>query len=653
MKSLICIVVLLINHMGLSQVVINELDSDTPSIDTLEFVELKSNTPNFSLDHYVLVFFNGSSNGMNTSYHVIDLGGYKTDLNGLLLIGSNTVSPLPQLIIDENTIQNGADAVAIYRADATNFELETTVAYVDETLIDVLLYQTNDSDGAGLISIFSAFNPNIQIVNEGPPNNTHSIQRNSDGSYTVTTPTPRQLNDGSGIVSNGITISVSQNQFVEGAVFEISFTTEQPVTTVLNFEIGLNNNSFNASDYTGNTFLSIPVGQNSTTTTIALIDDASDEGDEVLKISYRTIPPEYLILNSNLQIRVIDNDFTRANFGTPLHPTYQTVGSTQPYGFYNTLDGLSEIHLKQALQNIIANPNLVRAQTYADIIAILKQADQHPENSNQVWLLYTEQGRAKLDFQTTSNNLGTWNREHLFPRSLAGYNSIEADEIPDGKAIYWTTHADSLRHGNSDAHAIRAADGPENSSRKNQFYGQYNGPDGNTGSFYGDVARSVFYLAIRYNGLRIINGFSGMTGEMGDLETLLSWHHKDPPDDFEMHRNNIIYSWQFNRNPFVDLPELVEYIWGNKQDEVWNTPLPIHTSTLEQIQVSPNPTVGELHINGYNGVATLDVFSVAGQQLGNYQVTSSESIKINLKPGMYILKIKVNTALAFRKIIVL
>src|SRR5690606_39512851 len=86
-------------------------------------------------------------------------------------------------------------------------------------------------------------------------------------------------------------------------------------------------------------------------------------------------------------------------------PIYVT--STQPIDYYNSLDGLSDVVLRQALQDIVADPNVVRAQTYADVIDILKEADQNPENSNQVWLVYLEQGRPKLDFQATSVNTGT------------------------------------------------------------------------------------------------------------------------------------------------------------------------------------------------------------------------------------------------------
>ena len=56
-------------------------------------------------------------------------------------------------------------------------------------------------------------------------------------------------------------------------------------------------------------------------------------------------------------------------------------------------------------------------------------------------------------------------------------------------------------------------------------------------------------------------------------QTLLSWHELDPADDFEMNRNNIIYSWQMNRNPFIDLPDLVDYVYGPLQNTPYQLPL--------------------------------------------------------------------------------
>ena len=135
MKKIITILSLFIVSISYSQaVVINELDCDTPGIDYGEFVELKSATPNFALDGYVLVFFNGSSSGDDRSYFALDLDGAVTDVNGLLLIGSDTVTPYPQVFIGENLIQNGADAIAIYQANDYDFPegtLATTTNLVD------------------------------------------------------------------------------------------------------------------------------------------------------------------------------------------------------------------------------------------------------------------------------------------------------------------------------------------------------------------------------------------------------------------------------------------------------------------------------------------------------------------------------------------
>ena len=155
----------LLSQFITAQIVINELDCDSPSTDDKEFVELKSTTPNFALDGYVVVFFNGSTNGGNTSYLAIDLDGYSTDINGLLLIGSTTVSPFPQLIIAPNLIQNGADAVAIYQADDTDFPDETLANQTN--LIDALMYDTSDADDTDLMALLGE---TVQI-NEGENGN--------------------------------------------------------------------------------------------------------------------------------------------------------------------------------------------------------------------------------------------------------------------------------------------------------------------------------------------------------------------------------------------------------------------------------------------------------------------------------------------------
>lgn len=638
---------LLISPYLTAQIVINELDCDTVGVDTQEFIELKSDTPYFSLDGYVVVLFNGSTAGANSSYYTIDLDGYVTDINGLLLIGSNNVSPVPQLLIPVSVIQNGADAIAIYQASASDFP-EGTLATTDN-LIDALLYDTNDADDTDMMVLLGL----TEQINEGENGNqtTESIQLDTDGSYFVATPTPRQLNDGSGVVLNGVSISLSQEQYNEGESFDIQFTTEQTLTEALTLNFTLVNGSFDTTDYTGTTSAVIPIGQNSVNATINLVDDTDDEGDEVMLINLASLPEEYLILNNNIEIRIVDNDFQVAAWGIPTNPTFGMVESTQASNYYASLDGLADENLRQALQDIIANPSVVRAQTYADIVTILKQADQNPANSNQVWLVYTEQGRAKLDFQNSSNSQGKWNREHCFPRSRAGYYSIEADDYADGVNTYWTTNADSLRHGNSDAHALRAADGPENSARGNLHYGQYIGSSGNLGSFKGDVARSVLYLEIRYNGLEIVNGYPEVQGQLGDLATLLDWHRNDPPDDYEMNRNNIVYTWQFNRNPFIDYPDLVEYIWGTQVGNIWHQPSSIEKLNTKNIVISPNPTAHALTITGIKESFILEIFTVEGQLIASKEGKGQVTFNLNLNSGIYYAKISVSTNSIIKKFI--
>lgn len=643
------LIMLLLSQLALSQVVvINEIDCDTPGTDTGEFIELKSATPNFTLDGYVLVLFNGSTSGNDSSYFALDLDGQVTDVNGLLLIGGSTVSPVPQLLIGSNVIQNGADAVAIYQANSFDFPQGTQATTTD--LVDAIVYDTGEADDVGLLGLLGL----TTQISEGGNNNTNSIQRNeTDGTYYTATPTPRQLNDGSGVVLNGISINVAQDQYNEGDTFTIEFTTELAVSSNLDLTFSLDNGTFDTADFTGNTTVTIPTGQSSVSTMITLVDDTLDEGDEELIINLvDNVAIEYIFLNNNVLVRAVDDDFTVAPFGTPLNPTFGTVASTAPNGYYDSMDGLADAALQNAMQAIIADVNTVKAQTYADVYDMLREADQNPANSNQVWLVYTEQGRAKLDQQAGSNNTGTWNREHTFPRSLAGYGSIEADDVADGRDVFWITRADSLRHGNSDGHALRASDGPENSSRGNQHYGQYTGPTGTAGSFRGDVARSVLFLAVRYNGLSIENGFPSTQGQLGDLATLLDWHRNDPPDDFEMNRNNVIYTWQFNRNPFIDHPELVEHIWGNQTGIAWAQPLSNEEFTIETIKIYPNPTKNHINIVGIKEEASLEIISLDGRKLLVKPISGITKINLNLTSGIYLARIESQGKVTTKKIVI-
>ena len=611
-----------------SQLFINEIDSDTDSLDQLEFIEIKSESPNFSLDGYIIVLFNGSSNGSDSSYLAIDLNGFQTDLNGLFLIGNNNVSPSAQIIVPNNSIQNGADAVAIYQAPLSDFPNSTLATTTN--LVDALVYDTSDSDDENLMQLLGV---NIQInENENGNKDFESIQRSNNGSYFVDTPTPREVNEGSGVFLNGINFSFDQDFYNEGDQIQINFTTEEALQESITIFFNLEYQNFDSNDYSDIDNVTIQSGEDSASVLIDIIDDEIDEGDEDLMLSLDFQNENFILLNNNQIIRVNDNDFIIADYGTPINPTYANVNNLFSENYYSNLNGLAGEDLIIALKEIISNPELVRAHSYSDIKEILKQADVNPENSNQVWLVYTEQARSKIDFQTTSSNIGKWNREHTFPRSRGGFNNISADSNADGIDQYWQTSIDSLRHANSDAHGIRASDGPENSSRGNKHYGDYNGPTGNLNSFKGDVARSVLFLSLRYNGLDIVDGFPDTVGQLGDLQTILSWNELDPVDDFEKNRNNVIYNWQNNRNPLIDLPEIVNYIWGENYGEVWFDNLNISVNQ-NGFEFYPNPTNGNISFNSY--LDKVEIYSLNGQKLLSFK--NINMLEINLEKGLYLI----------------
>ena len=653
-KKLLCLSGLLFGlSVNAQQFVINEIDSDQASIDTTEFVEIKSQQPFASLDGYVLAFVNGSTSSTSglRIYYSIDLTGLTTDANGLVVIGNVGVSPAVSYVIPNSTIQNGPDVVAIYQGSISDFEEDTPASPVG--LIHGIGHGNTSTPATQLMQILGI--TTYAYENQNSAQLTHSISRNNDGTYSVGLPTPGALNDGTGIVFNGVTITVDNTDKNEGTTFPITFTTQQPVTADLNFTYSLTNWSFNTDDYTADLNVTIPAGQTSVTKNIQILSDGLAEGDETLRVKFGALPSGFIRMNDIIYINIIDGDFVVSNFGTPLNPTYGQVTPTYPEDYYNSLNGLAGDALKQGIQNIIANPSLVRKHTYGDAVEILKAADQNPLNSNDVWLLYSETPRAKNLYQTTSINTGFWNREHIFPQSTGGFANGTLD-TPDGINIWEPTNADDIAAGHSDAHHLRAEDGGVNSSRGNKNYGtatgMYNGPANNQGSWKGDVARSLFYMAIRYNILDLENGDTSTDYRMGDLATLLTWNNLDPADDFEMNRNNYIQTWQYNRNPFIDMPALASYIWGENAGEVWNGLLSNDDFTNINFVMYPNPTENEFMISGLENDAHVVVYNMIGQKVAEHNFYQTVTIPVTFQSGVYLVKVTSNDKVKTQKLIV-
>ncbi|WP_281658724.1 endonuclease [Halobacillus sp. Cin3] len=223
--------------------------------------------------------------------------------------------------------------------------------------------------------------------------------------------------------------------------------------------------------------------------------------------------------------------------------------------YYSSADGLMGDALKQELHNVIDDHTEL---TYSDVWDALRHTDEDPNNTGNVLLLYTGNSISKYE---NGGYVDEWNREHVWAKSHGDFGT---------------------RMGaGTDIHHLRPTDVSVNSARSNLDFDNggsayADAPDTYSDSdsweprdeVKGDVARMIFYMAVRYEGdqgeldLEIAD-YTGTSGPyLGKLSTLKQWHESDPVDSFERNRNEIIFSdYQGNRNPFIDHPEYVEQIW--------------------------------------------------------------------------------------------
>lgn len=230
----------------------------------------------------------------------------------------------------------------------------------------------------------------------------------------------------------------------------------------------------------------------------------------------------------------------------------------QPTGYYNGIEGKTGEELKTALHNIIKGHI---EYSYSAVKDILKQSDEDPANSSNIILVYTGRSLDKASF-ASNNEPDNWNREHIWAKSHGGFGTD--------------------RGAGTDAHHLKPVDASVNSARSYKDFDNGGTPHSeatgcNTDNdsweprdeVKGDVARMILYMAVRYEGtdgeldLEAVDQVSTFPNpKHGKLSVLLEWNEQDPPDAFERHRNQVIFEWQKNRNPFIDNPELVNLIWG-------------------------------------------------------------------------------------------
>ena len=295
-----------------------------------------------------------------------------------------------------------------------------------------------------------------------------------------------------------------------------------------------------------------------------------------------------------------------------------------PSDYYDNALNKSDQALLTALYNIITSHTNIG---YDNLWSAYADTDTDPQG-------YYIDMYSTYDKYTYSNKCGSYsaigdciNREHSIPKSWWG----------SGKQAQY-----------SDIFNIVPTDGYVNNQRSNYPYGVCeggtrltNGPyvakgrkgasthSGYTGivfepddEYKGDFARAYFYMATCYND--VISGWTQANGSVffaGNsypvftayaIDLLMEWHRLDPVSEKETIRNCYAHSWQDNRNPFIDHPELAEHIWGNKQGIAWtgSGDTPTDTPVLTQPASGENINVGTIALDGSSVSKTITVKGV-------------------------------------------
>ncbi len=247
-----------------------------------------------------------------------------------------------------------------------------------------------------------------------------------------------------------------------------------------------------------------------------------------------------------------------------------------------------------------------------------------------------EEGRIK---EWGDHNATGTNREHVWCQSR-GFKASSGAEGPAGTDVHHLISGDGRvnqsYHNNSPyGYVDKTSSKTKNAgSDKPYLEGNLLGPqlhahaDDVTNMVFepqdsdkGDIARALFYMAACYNnfsGNETITQFNpnlllvdyatsdGAAEEssashpvtMGILSDLLEWHKLDPVDEYEIHRNNLIYkNFQHNRNPFIDFPEWVDMIWGENASNLSANPATDKIASGQKGPITVTPSTLEFNLD--------------------------------------------------------
>jgi len=331
-----------------------------------------------------------------------------------------------------------------------------------------------------------------------------------------------------------------------------------------------------------------------------------------------------------------------------------------PAGYYQRLDGKRKEELKTAAFQTIRPHTVV---TYNSLFPQqFPHTDVYPElydGQRRWWEMYSD-----MVFYVSRGWSGM-NREHSFPKSWWGGTQNEA--YTDLNHLYPSESAANMAKSNFPLGEVLNATFDNGVTTVGYTFPGMGGgasqvfePDDR---YKGDFARTYFYMATCYQDYTwkytyMVENGTYPTLRSWAVEMLLDWARRDPVSEKEIARNEAVYQIQGNRNPFIDFPELAEYIWGTRTTETFyvkdqagaiTTPItgeatlfaPTDGSSLDFGEVAVGKSLEmELLINGTNLTSSLSVrvtgtdrrmFEIITNSIPAPRVNSDEGYRLNVK----------------------
>lgn len=285
--------------------------------------------------------------------------------------------------------------------------------------------------------------------------------------------------------------------------------------------------------------------------------------------------------------------------------SYGSSATTAVWQAYEIVDRDWEKSPASAIAGYNASTNVITGYSYG-------KSSSNVGSNPYIHALYVNRdatNETKAWGDHTQTNYGI-NQEHVWPKSLGFENNTPAAGARGDLMHLWAGNGrvNGVSHNNYPyGYVDKSKSYDDAGSYRTYLSGNLKGVSKSLGgsvtvfepqdSDKGDIARCCFYMAARYNylsgsdsdgidagnpNLEITNNLSDWsnsgyqstttkTGKMSIIQDLLEWNRIDPPDEWEKHRNNILFnSFTNNRNPFIDFPEWAEFIWGKSVDGSYN-----------------------------------------------------------------------------------